>query len=785
MGDSRVIMIRIDADGKAAIVGMDNVNAGADRMADGVQKSARKSSKELQSFRLTITDTERSMLALTASTATLAALYLGTRKLTDAASQAERANIGLATTARYAGVGMEEAHAAAKALTEDGLLSLTEASQGLQNLLSRGFSLPEAIEMMNRFKDSAAFNRQASLEFGQAVVSATEGLKNENSILVDNAGVTKNVSIMWKEYARAHGKTVEQLTQGEKRQAEYNGILRETEGQLGNSGRMAETFAGQMALLNQELFEFEAQTGREMTPVLADIARGLRPAITLLREFVGGVEMAAVSTAAWWDKLAAFKAAGGVTGLLTSGNNRAWLKQQLAIIDQAADETKADIFKRFESGVLPDIGPDTGKRRSDVNLPAKPDTKAAKQAENWRKTYADLEAEIAKNQTSLDKWEQQIIDVNNEIDNLLRKPGADKGRLESVRQRLIGSIQDQRADEGMRDAFKQLDDAMVKRAEREKELLERNNQLQEAEIQYQLSLVDTKEAYHQLSKAEAADQRVVLNQKLLSIYEQQIAAMDKATDTAGWLAQSQAIEETRQELLSLRKEAQALSQNMGAGFSEGLQNYRESIPTLFQAGQAAAEDFFSDTQAGLADLFYSAREGFESWEDFFEQLGDTIMRILSEAASQMTMASATGSKGGWGDFISGIADAFSSAYGGYNIENSSFFQEMLASFHGGGEVLPRYHSGTYLAPDERKAILQTGERVLSREQNRMFEGMERRLSSIEERTRNAGNGGTVLNLHMNAIDTQSGIQFLMKHSDTIIAGLASKMGDNHPFRRGR
>lgn len=33
-------------------------------------------------------------------------------------------------------------------------------------------------------------------------MSATEGLKNENSILVDNAGVTKNVAKMREEYAK-------------------------------------------------------------------------------------------------------------------------------------------------------------------------------------------------------------------------------------------------------------------------------------------------------------------------------------------------------------------------------------------------------------------------------------------------------------------------------------------------------------------------------------------------------------------------------------------------------
>ncbi|MNP86589.1 hypothetical protein D3C76_1869210 [compost metagenome] len=37
--------------------------------------------------------------------------------------------------------------------------------------------------MINRLKDAAAFNRQANLGLSEAVLTATEGLKNENSVL--------------------------------------------------------------------------------------------------------------------------------------------------------------------------------------------------------------------------------------------------------------------------------------------------------------------------------------------------------------------------------------------------------------------------------------------------------------------------------------------------------------------------------------------------------------------------------------------------------------------------
>lgn len=686
-------------------------------------------------------------------------IFVVLKQLTDAANQVERANIGLATTARYAGEDLQKVQAAAKSLTEDGLMSVAEASQGLQNLLSRGFSLDEAIVLMNKFKDSAAFNRQASLEFGQAVVSATEGLKNENSILVDNAGVTKNVSIMWKEYAATHGKTVEQLTQAEKRQAEYNGILRETEGQLGNAARMTETYAGQMAKLNQELFEFKAAAGRELTPVLADIAKGLRPVISLVRDFVGGFEMAAVSFAAWWDKLAAFNAAGGVSGLLTSGFKRDWLKQQFAIIDKAAEETKAEIFKRFDVGVTPDIGPDTGKRRSDIVLPGKDGKTKKGKTEKLPSAWEMLQKDSA---AFAKAWEEDQ-----------KKMAEDAAWITDQKQTFADAIAS---------------------------MLEKSKQLREAEINHQLSLVDTAEAYHQISKAEAAEQRLALNQELLTIQEQWLGSIDKATDPSGWQAQSQVIEETRQRLLELKKTAEALGNNMAAGFSEGLQNYKESIPSLFESSRDAAHGFLDDMEDGFTDLFDNVLRGkVEDFGDFFEQVGNSILSMLAEIMAQMTMASMTGSKGGWGDLISSIAGAIGSAYGGsYDMEGSSFYHSMLSDLlaakgNATGNVyaspsLSKFSGQVVSKPTYFKFAYGDALGVMGEGSGPegIFPLARDKSGKLGVRAVGALRGGaTNINLHISAIDTQTGMQFIMKNTDAIMAGIASKMGDNHPFRRGR
>ncbi len=199
-------------------------------------------------------------------------------------------------------------------LTADGLIPVSDAATALKNLLARGFDANQAIDMLNRLKDSAAFGRQASLTMGEAVRSASEGLKNENSILVDNAGVTKNVSVMWKEYAQQIGKGVDSLTTAEKRQAEYNGIMNETRFQVGDAAKYAATYAGAQAELSASTLRLEQAHGSAMqnallpfVQVLSSIVDGLAGLTQSSPEAAAGLTaaaLAAVLTAAGFAAVA-------------------------------------------------------------------------------------------------------------------------------------------------------------------------------------------------------------------------------------------------------------------------------------------------------------------------------------------------------------------------------------------------------------------------------------------------------------------------------------------------
>lgn len=190
-----------------------------------------------------------------------------TKDCISSASKVQSAFTGLNSIVQGTGNSFTQARDFINKYTADGLVSIEETATAYKNLLSRGYDTSQIENVLSRLKDSAAFGRQASYDLGEAVVTATEGLKNENSILVDNAGVTKNVAKMWEEYAKSIGKSSNDLTQAEKIQAEYTGIMNETRFQVGDATAYTKTFSGQIQQLKFNFNQMTVAIGKVVTPI--------------------------------------------------------------------------------------------------------------------------------------------------------------------------------------------------------------------------------------------------------------------------------------------------------------------------------------------------------------------------------------------------------------------------------------------------------------------------------------------------------------------------------------
>lgn len=108
----------------------------------------------------------------------------------------------------------------------------------------------------------------------------------ENSVLSDAAGVQKNISKMYEDYAKKIGKSTDALTQAEKAQAVYNGIMNEAAMFSGTASEMASGYQGQQAQLNATNLELSRNIGESMIPALTQYS-ALQLSITKqLSEFV-------------------------------------------------------------------------------------------------------------------------------------------------------------------------------------------------------------------------------------------------------------------------------------------------------------------------------------------------------------------------------------------------------------------------------------------------------------------------------------------------------------------
>lgn len=176
--------------------------------------------------------------------------------------------IGLASISKAFGQDIGEVNAAARELASDGLISVKDSAIALRNLMMTGFNLEQAVNLAKGFKDIASFNRQASLELGYAITSATEGIKNQNSLLVDNAGLTKNLTIILKELGLSEQDLAKASSNATVRMALYNGLLKEMAPMQGDAARLADTFQGSQARLTVQTQLLRVAIGEQLMPAV-------------------------------------------------------------------------------------------------------------------------------------------------------------------------------------------------------------------------------------------------------------------------------------------------------------------------------------------------------------------------------------------------------------------------------------------------------------------------------------------------------------------------------------
>jgi len=285
-----------------------------------------------------------------------------------AATELSNAMMGLQSIMEGQGRSFKAAQAFIQQYTADGLIPATNAITAYKNLASRGYTDPQIQDTLQALKDSAAFGRQASYSLGDAVTSATEGLKNENSVLVDNAGVTKNVAKMWEDYAKSIGVSTQNLTKQQKIQAEYNGIMEETRFQVGDAAKLAGTYSGQVQQLGFNFNNLKVAVGNALIPIASAVLPGLNAIITALTRVAN--LFAQVTTAIFGRQASQQQAvANTASNVATSSNDAAKAQNKLADATKKAGKAADGALAGFDELNVLQQGTSAGSSSADTSTP--------------------------------------------------------------------------------------------------------------------------------------------------------------------------------------------------------------------------------------------------------------------------------------------------------------------------------------------------------------------------------------------------------------------------------
>lgn len=214
------------------------------------------------------------------------------RAAVQAAGQAEAKFKGLEFLMKANGRSMSEATSFIKEFTADGLVPMTSAYESYKNMVSRGYSTDQIEKMLSVMKDAAVYNRQGQFSMGEAMEKATMGLRMENSLLTDSVGIQKNVAKMWQEHAQTLGTVASNLTLAQKRQAEFNGFMKEGGVFAGAAQGYLNSYAGKMGQLTSSFTNLKVAVGNAIIPFLNAMLPAINAAIlwfTRLFNIIGRV----------------------------------------------------------------------------------------------------------------------------------------------------------------------------------------------------------------------------------------------------------------------------------------------------------------------------------------------------------------------------------------------------------------------------------------------------------------------------------------------------------------
>jgi lambda family phage tail tape measure protein len=235
------------------------------------------------------------------------------------------------------------------------------------------------------------------------------------------------------------------------------------------------------------------------------------------------------------------------------------------------------------------------------------------------------------------------------------------------------------------------------------------NKVAELRIQNALASVELEAKMQAESPKDALNKQIALNMQLLALYKEEALQLKEQGDEQGYLQKINQITALKSAIVDLKLKWLELNGTISQGFQFAMKEFHDKALTSFQQGKEIANSLINALQNGLTGFLDVTSSKFMNFRDLaISVLQSIYQELLKILVIQPLVSSLGGLLGGGGGLFGGLFGGLSPALG----------------FHSGG-LVPRFHLGI----DEVPAILQTGERVLSREQNNTFNKLAKVLDN--------------------------------------------------------
>ncbi len=211
-----------------------------------------------------------------------------TQESAQLAITAETVGRAYQTSTERAGVGADELLQKLKAASR-GTVTETELQLSANKALALGVG-----QNAQEIADLLAIARQKGKDFGTDTAKAFEdivtGLGRASPLILDNLGIVIDQERINKEYAKALGKTVDELTEQEKKTALVNEVLRTNSDLIRDNGQAELDKADKIARAQTRLTEAKTKFGNTSAPIQAGVVENLAGFAELLTGQFGDIQ---------------------------------------------------------------------------------------------------------------------------------------------------------------------------------------------------------------------------------------------------------------------------------------------------------------------------------------------------------------------------------------------------------------------------------------------------------------------------------------------------------------